>query len=512
MDPRTTATHIRSAPRDGFPDDGARQERRSQLRDRMRIARIQLAGAHAPDLSFKLELLTLYVRNQIGAALALPVMAVIVATSSLVWVPWSQATAWLSAIFLGQGISIALCQKFERLDHDRIDVDDWGNRLAAAEFFCAIAWATLIFMFWDATHAVERIYLIAVLMVVASIKMAISSNFLAVVYAATVPITAAVTIRCLVDGGTLYLSMAIMAICAQVYFIQLARKLNQTALRMLEFRAEKDALIAELEEAKSKSDEARHRAEDANIAKSRFLATISHELRTPLNAILGFSEVMKEEIMGPHQIPAYKDYAGDIHRSGEHLLNLISELLDISRIEAGRYELNEEPVRIDRIADDCHALLKLRAQEGGIRITEAFEPDLPAVQADQRAVRQIWLNLISNAIKFTPYGGEVVLSVSRTRTGGIAMSVRDTGPGIPQEEIPTVLSTFGQGSLAHRKAERGAGLGLPIVQGLAKLHDCTFELKSKLRAGTEAIIVFPRSRVLAARAGLVPPVRASAAG
>lgn len=509
MNVSTTAPPVRPAP--GVPViDRNRQEQRSQLRERMRTARIRLAQANGPDVSFKLELLTLYVRNQIGAALALPVMAMIVATSSLVWVPWSQATAWLSAVFLGQGISIILCQKFERLDHDKIDVDDWGNRLAAAEFFCAIAWATLIFMFWDTTHAVERIYLIAVLMVVASIKMAISSNFLGVVYAATVPITAAVTARCLIDGGTLYLSMAIMAICAQVYFLQLARKLNQTALHMLEFRAEKDALIAELEEAKSKSDEARRRAEDANVAKSRFLATISHELRTPLNAILGFSEIMKKEIMGPHQVPAYKDYAGDIHRSGEHLLNLISELLDISRIEAGRYELNEEPVRIERIADDCHGLLKLRAQESGIKVSESFEPDLPAVHADQRAVRQMWLNLISNAIKFTPSGGEVVLSVFRTRTGGIAMSVRDTGPGIPHEEIPLALSTFGQGSLAQSKAERGAGLGLPIVQGLAKLHGCSFELKSKLRSGTEAVIVFPRSRVLAARAALVPPIAARA--
>src|SRR5690606_7028799 len=214
MNVSTTAPPIRPA---GMPViDRNRQEQRAQLRERMRTARIRLAQANGPDVSFKLELLTLYVRNQIGAAMALPVMAMIVATSSLVWVPWSQATAWLSAIFLGQGISIILCQKFERLDHDNVDVDDWGNRLAAADFFCDIAWATLSFMFLDTTHAVERIYLIAVLMVVASMKMAISSNFPGVVYAATVSITAAVTARCLIDGATLYLSIAFIAISAQV--------------------------------------------------------------------------------------------------------------------------------------------------------------------------------------------------------------------------------------------------------------------------------------------------------
>src|SRR5690606_19412191 len=126
--------------------------------------------------------------------------------------------------------------------------------------------------------------------------------------------------------------------------------------------------------------------------------------------------------------------------------------------------------------------LKLRAQESGIKISESFEADLPPVHADQRAVRQMWLKLISNAIKFTPSGGEVVLSVFRTRTGGVAMSVRDTGRGIPHEKIPIALSTFGQGSLAQSKAERGAGRGLPIVQGLAKLHGCSFELTSKLRS------------------------------
>src|SRR6202007_2196350 len=137
----------------------------------------------------------------------------------------------------------------------------------------------------------------------------------------------------------------------------------------------------ELEQAKAISDEARRRAEGANISKSRFLAQMSHELRTPLNAILGFSEVMKSEVFGPHAVPAYKEYAGDIHNSGVHLLNLINEILDLSRIEAGRYELNAEPLALANIVDDCHHLLKLRAENRGITIHETFEPDLPRLWA-----------------------------------------------------------------------------------------------------------------------------------
>jgi two-component system cell cycle sensor histidine kinase PleC len=267
---------------------------------------------------------------------------------------------------------------------------------------------------------------------------------------------------------------------------------------MLEVRAEKDALIAELEQSKSVSEEARLRAEEANLAKSRFLATMSHELRTPLNAILGFSEIMRAEILGPHHNPTYKEYANDIHQSGQHLLNLINEILDISRIEAGRYELHEAPLALAEVVEDCHRLMRLRAENKGLKIVGSFEDNLPQLWADERAIRQICLNLLSNAIKFTPTGGTITLKIGRTGTGGQFLSVKDTGPGIPESEIPRVLKSFGQGSLAHQTAEGGTGLGLPITKGLTELHDGAFELKSKLRYGTEVIVTFPRKRVMEA--------------
>jgi two-component system cell cycle sensor histidine kinase PleC len=210
---------------------------------------------------------------------------------------------------------------------------------------------------------------------------------------------------------------------------------------------------------------------------------------------------MKTELFGQHVVPTYKDYAGDIHSSGVHLLGLINEILDLSRIEAGRYELNEESISLSYIAEDCHHLLKLRASNRGLTIHQLYEPQLPPLWADERAVRQICLNLLSNAIKFTPQGGEIWLKVGWTASGGQYMSVTDTGPGIPEEELPIVLASFGQGSNAIKSAEQGAGLGLPIAKSLVDLHGGTFTLTSKLRIGTEVIVTFPPERVIS---GLAP--------
>src|SRR6516162_5303813 len=211
---------------------------------------------------------------------------------------------------------------------------------------------------------------------------------------------------------------------------------------------------------------------------------------------------MKNELFGVHAVHAYKDYANDIHNSGVHLLGLINEILDLSRIEAGRYELNEETVMLAHVVAECSHLLKMRAKNRGLTLHEVYEADMPRLWADERAIRQICLNLLSNAIKFTPPGGEIWLKVGWTASGGQYLSVKDTGPGIPEEEIPIVLASFGQGSNSIKSAEQGAGLGLPIAKSLVDLHGGTFTLKSKLRIGTEVIITFPPERVMSA----LPPI------
>lgn len=286
------------------------------------------------------------------------------------------------------------------------------------------------------------------------------------------------------------IGIASFAILSAVIFMHRKLKAEER------IRKEKDALIAELEQARAHSDEARRRAEELNLAKSRFLATMSHELRTPLNAILGFSEVMEAEILGEHHVPAYRDYAHDIHKSGKHLLDLINEILDLSRIEAGRYDLQEDEMRLDATVAECAHLIDRRAQQKSLAMLLMIEPSMPMIRADERAVRQIALNLLSNAIKFTPEGGEVMIRTGVTDDGQPYLQVNDTGPGIPAHEIPIIMENFGRGSLAVKLAEQGTGLGLPIVRGLVAIHGGEFKIQSREGEGTSVTVTFPRERVL----------------
>jgi len=376
----------------------------------------------------------------------------------------------------------------------------WTRNFVIAEFCYGLTWIGLLI----ATATVEgpgiEIFQFATMLTILAVGTMFASSLPLGAAAGTAPIALTMVALFALRQDVLYLALSFLSIGSEIFFLTLSHRLQTTTVGMLRYRAEKDLLIAELGTEKAVSDEARRRAEEANLAKSRFLATMSHELRTPLNAILGFSEVMKNEVLGPMQNPTYREYAADIHSSGQHLLDLINEILDLSRIEAGRYELNEEAVTLVHVIEDCENLMRLRAGKKGLKVTHRFEEDLPRIWADERAVRQIVLNLLSNAIKFTQPGGEIEIRAGWTAGGGEYVSVRDNGPGIAEEEIPIVLSAFGQGAIAIKTAEQGTGLGLPIVQAMMQMHDGTFELRSKLREGTEAIACFPRSRVMEALA------------
>ena len=446
--------------------------------------------------AFNYELLTMFVKNELSAAITTPLLAVVVATGAMFWSPPHELLIWLCGIFVTKGILIAVCRQFAKVPREQADVEVWQRKITSAEFLYGLTWASVLFISPLRDEVAGYTFIFAALLVVISMRMLFASTAMPIVYAGTLPITTAIVIRFVLLNDPFYWAMAIMAVAVHLYFVWLMHGFSTTVLSMLEFRAEKDALIGELEQSKSISDQARLRAEEANLAKSRFLATMSHELRTPLNAILGFSEIMRDEAFGAHANPTYKEYARDIHNSGKHLLTLIDEILDISRIEAGRYELHDASVSLTDIADDCHRLMRVRAENKGLEIRQAFEDNLPNVWADERALRQICLNLLSNAIKFTPPKGTITLTTARTEDGGIALTIKDTGPGIPGDEIPRVLSSFGQGSLAHETAEGGTGLGLPITKGLIELHGGSFELNSELRCGTEVTITLPPARVM----------------
>ncbi len=480
-----------------------RRDVRQRAAEELRETREKLARGSVIRPEFEYEMLSIFVRNELSAAFTITGLSAIFSLASMFWAPVPQAILWLLIVIGSKVFQLELCRRFQNTPREELNLAIWRRRLITSELVSGLAWAGFALIGVGAQNdAVQKllfsshVFLFAALIVVLAIRMTFASTAIAILYAGTIPMTLAVVARLLALNDPFYIALALMAVGVHIYFIFLAKGLNSTALAMLEFRSQKDALIAELEEEKSFSDEARRRAEAANKAKSRFLATMSHELRTPLNAIMGFSEVMKAEILGPMQNDTYRDYAGNIHDSGRHLLNLINEILDLSRIEAGRYELHEEPLRLVDVAEDCYRLLKLRAESKGLQIIEDFDDALPQVWADQRAIRQICLNLLSNALKFTPKGGRITLRVGATNDGGQLIAVRDTGPGIPEDEIPKVMQAFGQGSLAHQTAEGGTGLGLPIVKNLIELHGGSFELRSELRKGTEAIVRVPPKRVL----------------
>ena len=464
---------------------------------RVREARDRLTSTTGIRPAFDYELLRQFAQNRISASLVILLLVGTVGFLSSLWSGAAKAGVWTAAVLLIHAITITKCRQFLAERPSDVVIRTWRLRFILLDLFSGLAWMFILIHPGDAGGASGTFMLFVMLLVVAVASMLASSVPVAV-FAATVPVTAAVALDFALRGGLHDYILAAMAVTAEGYFALLAYRLYSTTLASLEARAEKDALIGELETSKAISDEARRRAEAANIAKSRFLAQMSHELRTPLNAILGFSEVMKGEIFGPHQVPAYKEYAADIHNSGVHLLGLINEILDLSRIEAGRYELNEEAVSLAHIVGECAHLLQMRAKSRNLTIHELYEPDMPRLWADERAVRQICLNLLGNAIKFTPQGGEIWLKSGWTASGGQYFSVRDSGPGIPEEEIPIVLASFGQGSNSIKSAEQGAGLGLPIAKSLVDLHGGTFTLKSKLRIGTEILVTFPPERVMAA--------------
>ena len=489
-----------------------RDQRLSRLRTRedLRQARERLAEAHGIKPEFEYDLLCMFVRNEQSAAATMWAISAIFALASMFWAPKVQGAIWLVLVIAAKVLLLELCRRFNAIPRADVDVKVLRRRFEMTELLNGLTWAGFALVgivSQGGAHPAafsSHVFLFATLIVVLAIRMTFAAPIMSILYIGTIPMTLAVVGRLLMLNDPFYFALTSMAVGVHVYFVSLAKGLNQTAVAMLEYRAQKEALIAELEQARLVSDEARRRAETANKAKSRFLATMSHELRTPLNAIMGFSEVMKTEVMGPIQNPTYREYAGNIYESGRHLLHLINEILDLSRIEAGRYELHEEPVRLIDVAEDCHRLLKLKAESKGLELVESYAADLPQVWADQRALRQVCLNLMSNALKFTPRGGRITVTVEGDWDGGQILSVRDTGPGIPAEEIPKVLQAFGQGSLAHETAEGGTGLGLPIVQNLVEMHGGTFDLRSELRKGTEAIVKLPKERTLASLLPLQP--------
>lgn len=255
--------------------------------------------------------------------------------------------------------------------------------------------------------------------------------------------------------------------------------------------------ITQFKRAEEELTQARRKAEAASTQKSDFLARVSHEIRTPLNAIIGFSELMLDEKFGPVGSERYRDYLRDINKSGNHVLDLVNDLLDISKIEAGQQDLSYEAVRLNETLSDAVSLMQPQANRARVIIRSSFATSLPEVVADLRSIKQIALNLLSNAVRYTNAGGQVIVSTAYEPNGDVAMRVRDTGVGMTRAEIEQALKPFKQISTLKRARGDGTGLGLPLTKALVEANRARFVINSTPGEGTMVEIVFPSTRVLA---------------
>ena len=310
---------------------------------------------------------------------------------------------------------------------------------------------------------------------------------------ATLPATAVA----LWHGTWISVFTGIMIILLIALTLIAVRTRNRSITKMIRLQLENEDLVSDLRSAKTAADGARSAAEEASQIKSQFLAHMSHELRTPLNAILGFSEVIKKQIFGPIGNERYRSYVADIFSSAQHLLRLVNDILDLSKLESGKVELSERELDLAGLIRDCIKLVKGQADQRSIHLAVELPGDLLAalIYGDELRLKQVILNLLSNAIKFSEDGQPVMVAVGRTKSGELAVTVKDSGIGMESADIPIALEPFRQLESALTRRFDGTGLGLPLAKTLVELHGGTLALKSAPGAGTTVTVLLPKERL-----------------
>ena len=367
----------------------------------------------------------------------------------------------------------------------------WFGRMVGLQAIVSAVWGLMPWLLWDSHNDLNHMFLAASTISILAGLVISRASHMDMFLASLIPFTAMAALRFAFGSTWLDYGAAIVIplVAVQLFFDggRMIHRLDEDS--RLRFQVED--LARELEETRDDALRKRFEAETANASKTAFLANMSHELRTPLNAILGFSEIIAQECFGPTGSPRYKEYAGDIHSSGAHLLSLINDLLDVAKIEAGKMEIQPEPLEAKRTFDLALKLISAKARERRQQLSITVDSSAPPLFADERALKQILINLVSNAVKFTPEGGHIEVLGTAARGGGFQISVQDNGPGIPREKLDRIFTPFNQVDNRYDRQAGGTGLGLALIRGLAELHGGRAWLESEPGKGCCAYVVLP---------------------
>ena len=441
-------------------------------------------------------------RNPVEAALLrmlfqqfLPILAGNLAVSSVVvgllWnhVDMRTMGLWAGAVVVTTLGRLILARRYGRAKPADADMPRWGLYFLIGSAVSGALWGIGGILLFVPDSVTYQVFMAAIIVGMSAGALATSSAYLPAFFAFMVPALLPIGAIHIIIGDYDHLVIGGLVLFFAAMISWIARNFHASLRAALSLQVERGGLLNDLRIA-------RDAAETASRAKSAFLANISHELRTPLNAINGFSQIMKDQMFGPLGNARYLQYSDLIHESGRHLLLLIEDILDLSKIESGSVELRESTFAAAASIEVSVALLIERARRDGVQLYTRIAPDLPDLHADERRFRQIVLNLVSNAVKFTPEGGTVIVSADQDGEGAFVLTVGDTGVGIAEADMAKIMAPFVQGGDPAQRNLEGAGLGLPLVKLLVDLHDGALNIDSTLGEGTTVTVRLPAARAV----------------
>lgn len=411
-------------------------------------------------------------------------------------VPHILLYVWWLALALVTLWRISLVFGYRRAGSGVEDAPRWARRYAFGAGIAGLLWGLSSGAVFFTSAALLHGVIAFVLAGMTAGAVALSSAYTPAFVAFAVPAIGTSILAFLVHGGVIHISLAAMALIYLLIMLAVSRRWNRTIHRAIELQISNADLIRRLKIE-------RDRAHIANRAKTDFLANMSHELRTPLNAILGFSEFMRKEMLGPLGAPEYRAYVEDIHDSGRHLHALINDILDIAKAESGVLHLDELELEIGEVVESAVHVMRTASERAAIEIAVELSPDLPLVLGDRRRVRQVLLNLLSNAVRLTEPGGAIVVRVLRGETG-LEIAVEDNGIGMSPDQIEQAFEPFGPLSADSTLAHEGTALGLGLSRRIMEQHGGTLTLRSRRGEGTVARAVFPAARLIESGAPTEP--------